>query len=77
MTNSPMRRRVAGVMRAAGIEPEPWQVESLAASLVANGEQVTDEDLTRALMRAPWFPKPSRRHWRVGEGGGLAVRSDG
>ena len=75
LTASPLRRRLASMLKAAGIEPEPWQVESLEASLIANGEQPTDADLTRALMRAPWFPKPGRRHWRVGEGGGWAVRS--
>lgn len=73
---TPLHRRIVGLCRRAGIEPEVWQVESVAAALVANHEEPTDAELMRALMRAPWAPKPCRRHWRVGEGGGWAVRSD-
>ena len=77
MTATPLHRRIVTMMRAADLEPEAWQVESLAASLIANGDQPADVDLIRELMRAPWSRKPGRRHWRVGEGGGWAVRSDG
>jgi hypothetical protein len=75
MTRTPLHRRVVGMMRRAGLQPEAWQVESLAATLVANHEEPTDEQLLHQLMAAPWFPKPSRRHWRVGEGGGWATSS--
>lgn len=76
LQRTPLHRRIVGLCRRAGIEPEVWQVESLAATLVANHEEPTDAELMRALMRAPWAPKPGLRHWRVGEGGGWAVRSD-
>lgn len=77
MTATPLHRRIVDKMRAAGLEPEAWQVESVAASLIANGEQPTDADLMRELMRAPWTRKPGRRHWRLGEGGGWATTSSG
>lgn len=75
MNRTPLHSRIASMMRAGGMEPEAWQVESVAASLVANREEPTDEQLTVSLMAAPWFPKPTVRKWRVGEGGGWAVRS--
>jgi hypothetical protein len=34
-----------------------------------------DRAMVRRLMLAPWSPKPRRRHWHVGEGGGLRVKS--
>lgn len=75
MTRTPLHRRVVAMMRRAGFEPEAWQVESLAATFIANREEPTDEQLIRELMKAAWFPKPRRRQWRLGEGGGWAVRS--
>jgi len=61
--------RVINAMKAAGLTPQGWQVRSLVGSLLANHEEPTDEDLTRALMRAPWFPKPQVRKYQVGENG--------
>lgn len=75
MTATPLHRRLSALLRAADLEPEAWQVESLVASLIANHEEPTDAELVAALMRAPWSRKPGRRHWRIGEGGGWAVRS--
>ena len=74
-TNRVLTGTFKRLARAAGFELEPWQVRSLIASTVANHEEPTEADLMRMLMRAPWFPKPGRRHWRVGEGGGWAVTS--
>lgn len=74
-TNRVLTGTFKRLARAAGFELEAWQVRTLIASTVANHEEPTDEDLMRALMRAPWFPKPRRRHWRVGEGGGWGIRS--
>ena len=67
--------RVVSAMKSAGLPAPGWQVRSLVATLIANREEPTDEDVYRALMAAPWFPKARRRHWRVGEGGGWAVTS--
>ena len=61
--------RVVRTMKAAGLEPHGWQVRSLVASVLANHEEPTDEQLTLALMAAPWFPKPRRRRYRIGEAG--------
>ena len=66
--------RVVAAMTAAGLPAPGWQVRSLVATLVANHEQPDHDDVMRALMAAPWFPKPTRRHWRVGEGGGWGIR---
>ncbi len=73
-TNRVLTGTIKRLCRGAGLEPEPWQIRSLLASLRANRETPTDEQMVLALMRAPWFPRPTRRHWRVGEGGGWAVR---
>lgn len=74
-----IRRELADRFNAAARRSDVtllgWQVRSLIATTLAACEEPTDEDLILALMRAPWFKKPSRRHWRVGEGGGWAVRS--
>lgn len=67
--------RIIKAMRAAGMEPQGWQVRSLVSTLLANREAPSDAEVIEALMRAPWYRKPGRRHWRVGEGGGWAVRS--
>lgn len=67
--------RVNAAGRRAGIKLLGYQVRSLMATLTANDEDPTDEQITLQLMRAPWFPKPRRRGWRLGEGGGWAVRS--
>lgn len=74
-----IRRELADRFNAAARRSEVtllgWQVRSLINSTLAAHEEPTDEELMTVLMRAPWFRKPSRRHWRVGEGGGWAVRS--
>lgn len=67
--------RFNAAARRSGVTLMGWQVRTLIATTLANHEAPTDADLMRALMAAPWFPKPHRRHWRVGEGGGWAVRS--
>lgn len=74
-TKRALSARVIRAMKSAGVPPQGWQVRSLVATLVANREEPTDEQLLHQLMTAPWFPKPSRRHWRVGEGGGWATSS--
>lgn len=78
-TKAEIRRELADRFNAAarrtGVTLVGWQVRTLIASTIADHAEPTDEDLMLVLMRAPWFPKPSRRHWRVGEGGGWAVRS--
>jgi len=66
------RALVGRIKRAAGhasVELEGWQVRSLMASLTANRATPTDEQITAELMRAPWWPKPRRRHFGVGEPG--------
>lgn len=73
-TKRALSARIIRAMKAADLEPVGWQVRSLMSTLVANRDEPTDEQVMHALMRAPWYPKPRRRHWRVGEGGGLAVR---
>lgn len=67
--------RIIRAMTAAGMTPHGWQVRSLVATLTANRELPTDEEIVQSLMQAPWYPKPRRRHWRIGEGGGLRTRS--
>lgn len=74
-TKKVVASKVIRAMNAAGLPPCGWQVRSLTATLIANREAPTNEDVVRALMAAPWYPKPRRRQWRVGEGGGWAVRS--
>lgn len=69
MTRTPLHKRIIGMLLRAGHTPEAWQVESLAATFVANRVTPTDRELVAELMRAPWFPKPRRRHYRVGEHG--------
>ena len=67
--------RFNAAARRSGVTLVGWQVRTLIATALANHEAPTDEDLVRALMAAPWFPRTRRRHWRVGEGGGWAVKS--
>ncbi len=78
MTRTPVHRRFKRLMESAGMVPEAWQVESLVATTIANRDE-SEEDRNRReheeLMRAPWFPKTRRQHWKVGQGGGWAVRS--
>lgn len=69
MMRTPLHRRITEMMRRAGHTPESWQVESLAATFIANRVAPTDEQIVRELMSAPWFPKPRVRRWRVGETG--------
>lgn len=78
-TKAEIRRELADRFNAAarrsGVTLMGWQVRTLIASALANDDEPTDEQLMRTLMAAPWFPKPTVRKWRVGEGGGWAVRS--
>lgn len=67
--------RINAAGRRAGVHLLGWQVRSLIATLLVNGTAPTDAEIAIALMRANWFPKPRRRQWRVGEGGGWATRS--
>lgn len=71
-TNRALVGRIKRAGTAAGVELEPWQIRSLKATLIAQRQEPTDEQVLRALMAAPWFPKPRvRRHgiggpgWRV------------
>lgn len=66
-TRTPAHRRVHAAMVAAGITPEPWQVESLVTALLARRNAATDDALVEELMRAPWFPRARRRPWKIGE----------
>lgn len=68
-TNRVLTGTIKRLARAAGHEPQPWQVRSLIATLAANRELPTEREVLESLMAAPWFPKPRRRHWRVGETG--------
>ena len=61
--------RVINAMRAAGMTPQGWQVRTVTASLISNGDEPSDEALIRALMSAPWFPRPRIRKWQIGETG--------
>lgn len=61
--------RFNAAARRAGVPLLGWQVRSLINSTLANNEAPTDEDLVRALMAAPWFPKPRRRRYQLGEAG--------
>ncbi len=71
-TKRAVASKVIRAMRSAGMPPLGWQVRSLTATLLANHEEPTDEQIVLALMAAPWAPKPRvRRHdvggpgWRV------------
>jgi hypothetical protein len=66
--------RFNAAARRSGVTLRGWQVRSLITTTMANNEQPTDRDLIETLMRAPWFPKPRRRHHGVG-GPGWRVRS--
>lgn len=72
-TKAEIRRELADRFNAAarrtGVTLVGWQVRSLITTTLANHDEPTDADLMRVLMRAPWIPKPSRRHFRVGEAG--------
>lgn len=68
-TNRVLTGTIKRLARAAGHEPQPWQVRSLIATLAANRELPTEDEIARSLMAAPWFPKPRIRRWRVGETG--------
>lgn len=72
-TKAEIRRELADRFNAAarrtGVTLLGWQVRTLIATTLANHDEPTDEDLMRALMAAPWFPKPRRRNWQVGETG--------
>ena len=66
MTRTPLHRRVCASIRRAGVEPQPFQVESVVATMIANHEEPTDEQILRELMRAPWFTKPRVLHHGIG-----------
>lgn len=78
-TKSVLRRELADRLNAAarrsGFTLESWQVRQLVRALASRAVELTDEQILLALMRAPWYPKPRHRQWRVGEGGGWATRS--
>lgn len=67
--------------RAAGIEPTAQEMRRMLTALRADADLERapaiklDDWLTAYLMRAPWFRQRATRKWRVGEGGGWAVRS--
>lgn len=61
--------RINAAGRRAGVKLLGYQVRSLMATLTANDEAPTDEQIVRSLMSAPWFPKPRVRRFRVGETG--------
>lgn len=65
-TKRAVAAKVIRAMRSAGLKPQGWQVRSLTATLLANREQPTDEQVLRALMAAPWFPKPRVRQHQLG-----------
>lgn len=69
MARTATHARVVAAMRAAGMEPETWQVEALAASLIASRDEPSDRELIEELMRAPWFPTPRVRRFGVGDPG--------
>lgn len=68
-TKRVLTARILRAMRRAGLAPQGWQVRSLLATLVANREEPTDEELLQSVMRAPWYPKPRKRRYQVGETG--------
>jgi hypothetical protein len=68
-TNRVLTGTIKRLCRAAAIDPQPWQVRSLSATLAASHELPTEGDVMRSLMAAPWFPKPRIRRFRVGETG--------
>jgi len=78
-TNAETKRQLAGrvieLMTVAGLTPCGWQVRSILKALRDCREEPTDAQIAIALMKANWFPKPRRRQWQVGEGGGWATRS--
>jgi hypothetical protein len=71
--NRELAARLIRLMKRNDLVAEGWQIRGLLKAL--NVDEPTDDDLMRALMAAPWYPKRRRRHWRVGEGGGWATRS--
>lgn len=44
-TQTPLHRRATAAIRAAGFVPYGWMVRSLVATVIANGEDMTDEEL--------------------------------
>lgn len=74
-TNRVLVGTIRRICRASGLHDlEPWQIRQLVRAL-RDQPAPSDEQVHAALMRAPWFPKRRRRHWRVGEGGGWATTS--
>lgn len=71
------RRRLTSALVSVSGMSHAEARERIAATVADIDGELSDEALMRALMRAPWFPKPHRRHWRVGEGGGWATRGGG
>lgn len=61
--------RFNAAARRSGVQLLGWQVRSLIATSLANHDEPSDEDLTRMLMAAPWFPKPRVRRHGVGDPG--------
>lgn len=70
MTATPLHRRIVTMMRAADLEPEAWQVESLAASLIANGDQPTDADGWNTWLARRFDPTAAAAIENVTVGGG-------
>lgn len=66
--NRAISARLIRLMKSSGLEPQAWQIRQLLKSL-HDVDEPSDDDLFRALMAAPWFPKRRRRQWRVGEAG--------
>lgn len=72
-TKAEIRRELADRFNAAarrsGVTLLGWQVRTLISTTIANHEEPSDEQIVLALMAAPWFPKPTRRKYRIGETG--------
>lgn len=68
-TKRALSARVIRALNAAHLEPAGWRVRSLMVALTATGETPTDDDVTRSLMAAPWYPKPPIRRFGVGDVG--------
>ena len=54
--------------RRRGVKLAGWQVRNVLRTLEESGaiRQPTDEQVLRALMAAPWFPKPRVRQHQLG-----------
>lgn len=72
-SNREIKRRLHGraeaLLRGLAIPRDGWAIRTAVASIMANHIEPTDEQMVEQLMRAHTFPKPRRRHWRIGEAG--------